>query len=276
MCSSLPPKIQKPAQRVQPSGNSLDRWRASGNTVTTPRGSFKAAECPQGGKQRSPAPIKTLKGRGSLPQQQVGSLFRTLYYIRSKPGPTLHDPFVMIYDVQSYGSVCFGGGRSVLYKGPKFAMQARAELLGHQCQLQSNDPNGGWRIFTSYADWQTAYNQRGRFQRGLHQHDFDIIRYQQPCKPYLDLELNPKRPLPEGLTQDMVMAIVRGACIAVFKDAFCISLPPESIIFLASPNPAYFSMHVVISTHSPQLVFKTNNKGDRQGAYQLAVRVRIL
>ena len=181
-----------------------------------------------------------------------------------------------IWKLVRYGADYFYGGKNDLYGGPKFAMQANAELHGHGCQLQSNDAVYGYRGFTSYPDWPTAYQLRGGFQRGEGQHDNEIVRRQLPCKPHLDLETHPKGPLPEGYTQDSVIEIVTEACIAVFKSDFLIELPLDSLNFLQSPNPDYFSMHLVISSHSPQYVFRSNHKGDPQGAYQLAIRVRSL
>lgn len=76
------------------------------------------------------------------------------------------------------------------------------------------------------------------------------------------------------------MGIIALLCLFVF----CLAAPPTMQKELAhqdchvfeSPKPDKVSFHVVVSSHNPQYVYRSNHQDDEQGAVHLAMRVRQL
>ena len=60
----------------------------------------------------------------------------------------------------------------------------------------------------------------------------------------------------------------------IFRDEYGITLNLYDLHWLHSPNQPKFSMHLVISTHSPQLVYASGVKADTQSAFHLAHSIR--
>ena len=153
-------------------------------------------------------------------------------------------------------------------------MQEHALLHGHTAMLQENNITTGQRQYFSLPSWQEAFGSGGGLLAGVHQHFFEIIRHQQPCKPYLDIDC--AGGLPEGYTKEDVMRSITNVVCLIFKEDFQLNLQPEAVIWLESPNPEKISAHLIISSHQPQFVFRSNHFTDAQGAYQLAIRVGTL
>ena len=52
----------------------------------------------------------------------------------------------------------------------------------------------------------------------------------------------------------------------IFAEDYRVELKESDLVWTYSPNQTKLSLHLVISTHSPQLVFRSNHKSDPQGA----------
>ncbi|GAQ86657.1 replication origin binding protein [Klebsormidium nitens] len=148
--------------------------------------------------------------------------------------------------------------------GPQGFCRRYGEVLGHRVEVRRLCPS---REFGSYPDWPTAYpNLRG--QRHLE----EAIKAGCPCKPYLDLERDGG--LAEGETLETVIQAFEAAIKDIFREDYNIELPPNSFNWLPCDyGPGgKFSLHLVVSTHSPQFVFHSNlaAPADHQGAGHLA------
>ncbi|GAQ89675.1 hypothetical protein KFL_005490050 [Klebsormidium nitens] len=156
----------------------------------------------------------------------------------------------------------------VNYKDPKDGPQGfcrrYGEVLGHRVEIRRLCPS---REFGSYSNWPTAYP----FLEGQ-QHLEEAIKTGCVCKPYLDLERDGG--LPEGVTLETVIRAFEAATIDIFREDYDIELPSESFNFLPCDyGPSgKFSLHLVVSTHSPQYVYRSNLAApvDHQGAGHLA------
>ncbi|GAQ90990.1 hypothetical protein KFL_007110025 [Klebsormidium nitens] len=93
-----------------------------------------------------------------------------------------------------------------------------------------------------------------------------------PCKPYLDLERDGG--LPDGETLETVIAAFEEAITIVFNLDYGLKLPAEAFNWIPCDyGPGgKFSLHLVVSSHSPQFVFRSNlaAPADPQGAGHLA------
>jgi hypothetical protein len=157
--------------------------------------------------------------------------------------------------------------------GAKNRMKSAAVLAGSNCLVQLNCPESGWRRFGHYADWDTC-RKHVEILGGDRRHLFEIIPFGKPCKPYLDVDGDIMPPGCDTLQQlvDRIQALV----VLVFREDYLIDLPEEAFHWLHSPNPEKISLHLVISTHAPQLVFNSNHFTDPHGAYHLAKRIADL
>ncbi|GAQ92938.1 hypothetical protein KFL_012130020 [Klebsormidium nitens] len=148
--------------------------------------------------------------------------------------------------------------------GPQGCCRRYGEVLGHLVEVRRLCPS---REFGSYPNWPTAYPLL-RKQRHLE----EAIKAGCPCKPYLDLERNGG--LPEGETLETVIQAFEAATISIFREDYDIELTPNSFNWLPCDyGPGgKFSLHLVVSTHSPQFVFHSNlaAPADHQGAGHLA------
>ena len=97
----------------------------------------------------------------------------------------------------------------------------------------------------------------------------------------MHLDIDAKSP-PESLASaDAVVArclnVVQATCTPcrcrcsavvtrIFAEDYRVELKESDLVWTYSPNQTKLSLHLVISTHSPQLVFRSNHKSDPQGA----------
>jgi hypothetical protein len=88
-----------------------------------------------------------------------------------------------------------------------------------------------------------------------------------PLKPYMDIDCDE---LPAGFADVAAFAArIRGVTAAVMKQDFGIEVSEADIVLTHSPNQKKAcSLHLVVSTHGPQLVFRRAEE-----ARMLAVRV---
>lgn len=140
-------------------------------------------------------------------------------------------------------------------------------MLNHQVEVRRLRPS---REYGSYADWPTAYGYL-RGQRHLE----EVVKEGCPSKPYLDLERDGG--LAEGETLETVIAAFQEATIRIFREDYNLELREEAFNWiLCDYGPGHkFSRHLVVSSHSPQFVFRSNlaSPVDPQGAGHLARRL---
>ena len=154
-----------------------------------------------------------------------------------------------------------------LWHHRKAPMKEDAALMNAKAEIQLNEPDHGWHMFGCYKDWPTAM-QCLRPLKTQDRHLFELIVNQKPCKPHADFDR--KAGLPKGWTVESFMARVTSTIINIFKGDYGLTILPSDFCWTLSPNQTKFSMHLVISTHSPQYVFATNLW---DGAWHLARRI---
>ncbi len=170
---------------------------------------------------------------------------------------------------EAFGSIWYAG------RGAKGRMQQHAATTGASVQLQITEPDSGDRGYICFKDWETARTQLAPFRRHV-QHFHEIIQHGKPCKPYLDIDGRPEE-LPEGLrTVPEVIERTQRAVQQVFEEDYGHRLQPTDFVWLHSDNQTKLSLHLVVSTKEPQLVYRSNHRMDAQGAYHLAARVHEL
>jgi hypothetical protein len=144
-----------------------------------------------------------------------------------------------------------------------------------RAEVQVTDPASGHRGFVSFPSWPEAV-------KGLEgiafnsRHFFEIIKHGQPCRPYADLEYSLKdgrEPIP-GLSCDAeIIGVVSELVLKIFRKEYEANISEDSLKWLSSTTLEKLSLHLVISTRPPQLVFRSNHFTDPQGAYNLACRL---
>jgi hypothetical protein len=127
-----------------------------------------------------------------------------------------------------------------------------------------------WRRF-SYAESWPSLRKALRTVPSRHRHAYEIVRYGVPCKPYIDFDM--EQPPPEW-TEQRVVATLEPLVLKVFRDDYGIVLSPESMAWSTGSRPGKLSLHLVVSTHEPQFLFRTNKAGEPGSAYSLAFRLR--
>jgi hypothetical protein len=135
--------------------------------------------------------------------------------------------------------------------------------------VQMQCPVSGVRRFGSYPDLDTA---RVAIEAGFRQearHAFEIIRHGMPCKPYGDIDSG-ETPLP---TATDVISMFNEVILLIFQEDFRAPIRTEDIKWTHSPKPDKLSLHFVVATHNPQLLFRSNHYTDPHSAYFLAERI---
>jgi hypothetical protein len=151
--------------------------------------------------------------------------------------------------------------------GPQGFCRRFGALLSHQVEVRRLRPS---REYGSYPDWPTASGHL-RGQRHLE----EVIKEGCPCKPYLDLERDGG--LAEGETLETVIAAFQEATVRIFREDYDLELLEEAFNWIPCDyGPGRkFSLHLVVSSHSPQFVYHSNlaSPVDPQGAGHLARRL---
>ena len=168
--------------------------------------------------------------------------------------------------IRVLGTVWFGG------LGGKARMKEHAALSQAKSYVAITEPDSGNHGFACYATWEEA--ERGlQPLKGQSRHVFEVIGVGRPCKPYLDVD-GREEDLTDGLrTAEEVIARVESATRRVFLEDFRISLQESDFVWTRSGGQAKLSLHLVISSHSPQYVYTSNLKREEQGAHHLARRI---
>lgn len=151
--------------------------------------------------------------------------------------------------------------------GPQGFCRRFGAVLGHQVEVRRLRPS---REFGSYPDWPTAYPLL-RGQRHLE----EVVKEGCPCKPYLDLERDGG--LADGDSLKRVIDAFQEATTRIFREDYGLELLPDAFNWIPCDyGPGgKFSLHLVISSHSPQFVYHSNLAApvDPQGAGHLARRL---
>jgi hypothetical protein len=153
--------------------------------------------------------------------------------------------------------------------GPKGFSKRFALLLGHKVEIRHLSQGKGYRSYGSYSDWPTAMEHfRGQ------PHGEEVLVEGMPCKPYLDMERDGG--LPEGETLESVITQFQDAIMQVFAEDYGAQLDEGAFNLVPCDyGPGGISLHLIISTHAPQLVLRSNlaHTANLQGARQLARRL---
>jgi hypothetical protein len=156
---------------------------------------------------------------------------------------------------------------------PKDKMKSQAALTQSKCQVQLTDPDTGYRRFGCYETWEDAIRCT-TVLGGNRRHLFEIIPDGKPCKPYLDIDGSHFPP--ECPDLDSLIARLQALITRIFELDYEVGLEPSDFVWLHSPQATKISIHLIIATHAPQYVYKSNHQDDPQGAAHLAHRINIL
>ena len=187
-------------------------------------------------------------------------------------------------------SVWYHGKKSIEANdlGPKAKMKGDAADKGHTAQLQaerrlppkapsakapsakapSNRPGPvktSYNLFGSYPGWEEAL-AAGAKLLPEERHWFEMIREGRPCKPYFDID---GEEFPPGLASiPAVVAAVEARVRQALRDMHGVEVEDRAFVWLQSPQTQMggmagtkskaVSLHLTISTHAPQLLFRDN------------------
>ncbi len=131
-----------------------------------------------------------------------------------------------------------------------------------------------------FADWATAYNYMRHFTTPESRTFCEVLRDGFPCKPYLDIDVDKDASWPSYFPQNGgprgVAAFLSPIIQHVFEEDFGVHLHDSSLIWTHSEGTSKkLSIHLVICTRSPQVVFRSNLKTPH-GAAHLAERLRSI
>lgn len=240
--------------------------------------------------------VKQTSGGGPLPNHPLGHQLTLISFLylqaalsatstsivhRLNPGELVvhseHDGRLLTVKKDMLGTSFFAKRKftaSVDYRDPKNGLQwccrRYGAIFGHQIEVRRLCPS---REYGSYQNWETASS----FLHGQ-PHLEEVIKEGCPCKPYLDLECDGG--LPEGEILETVIAAFEEATVRIFAEDYDLELTSDALSWLpCNYGPGgKFSLHLVVSTHKPQFVYRSNLAPpvDPQGAGHLAKRLRML
>ena len=152
-------------------------------------------------------------------------------------------------------------------------MRAASVACGAECELMMSDPSTGWNLFACYRTWEEAIAGLSSLG-GNARHVFEIIAHGRQCKGYLDLEDAALPPCCATLDEfvERADALVR----RVYAEDYRVELPEGACVWMHSPGQSKVSLHLTVTTHAPQYVFRSNHQDDPQGASHLAHRLKQL
>lgn len=147
---------------------------------------------------------------------------------------------------------------------PNYNFKKIAQILGSE----------GQRRFVPIRQWEDlldVYKDEPIKNRYL----FEMIRSDQPCKPYLDIEwietVKGRNPQKYGYTK-FIKKLVQDI-IDVFHDRYKINIDKSSVLISSSHSKKKASFHVVIDKMfgNKTMAFRTNRKGCPESAWDLYV-----
>lgn len=149
-----------------------------------------------------------------------------------------------------FDTIWFGGNDS------KSRMKQLANATGAKAALAIDDYDTGTHGFTCYLDWPTALKSLKALKPAKFRHVYEVISIGKPCKPYLDIDC--KHP-PEGLDDpQLVIAKLEPLIIELFREEYDRTLASDNFVWSFSGNQDKLSLHLVINTHNPQILFESN------------------
>ncbi|VBB17630.1 putative helicase [Yasminevirus sp. GU-2018] len=102
---------------------------------------------------------------------------------------------------------------------------------------------------------------------------FELIRSDQPCKPYLDIEWVEEDKDPRKTNYSEFITKLKADLILIFKERYNIDISDTSIMISTSHSSKKVSFHVVIDKMIGRktLAFRTNRKGCPESAWDLLI-----
>ncbi len=169
-------------------------------------------------------------------------------------------------------------GGHTWYWNQTCAMDAARSLSSPpEVHLRYEAVKGGKYLQSFFADWPTAKAYMDHFRVPEYRNFCEVLRDGHPCKPYLDVDVDAKAPWPSYLPQGGPLDVARfltPIIKKIFDEDFDAHLQDEDFVWTHSDGTEKkLSVHLVICTKKPQLVFRTNQKAPH-GASHLAERLR--
>ena len=148
---------------------------------------------------------------------------------------------------------------------------------GYQKIVQMLDSKN-YRRYLPIKNWESFWKAY-RDEPIKYRHVFELIRSDQPCKPYLDIEWYTD--LDKDARKEDHSAFVeklQNDLIKVFKDRYKITIDNDDIMIATSHSVKKASFHVVIdkTINNKTLGFRTNRKGFPESAWDLWVALTDL
>lgn len=145
---------------------------------------------------------------------------------------------------------------------PEYGFQKIVQIL--------NDK--GFRRFIPIKSWDTFWKDY-KDEPIKYRYLFELIRSDQPCKPYLDIEWVEKKGDPRTKDYSEFIDKLCNDLIVIFDKRYDILINMESIMISTSHSAKKVSFHVVIDKQigKKTLAFRTNRKGCPESAWDMYI-----
>lgn len=186
-------------------------------------------------------------------------------YVCLDPEPDVNSRYCRISSNIRFNSYIFSGygSKKILrYFMEKNKQYTRIIQLLNKRQYRRFIPIRDWESFwDSYAD-ELVCNRL----------IFELIRSDQPCKPYLDIEWIVTKGDARKMNYTNFINKIQTDIKKIFLTRYNIVLDEDSIMITSSHSEKKASFHVIIdhTQDNKTIVFKTNRKGYNSSAYDLA------
>jgi hypothetical protein len=147
---------------------------------------------------------------------------------------------------------------------PDFGYQKIIQILNHN----------SYRRFLPIVSWKDFWDQY-KDEPIKDRHVFELIRSDQPCKPYLDIEWHMDKKSNDARKADYTEFVgkLQKDLITIFKNRYKIKINENSIMIATSHSVDKASFHVVINKliNGKTIVYRTNLKHYPESAWDLWV-----
>jgi hypothetical protein len=146
---------------------------------------------------------------------------------------------------------------------PEYGFQKIVQIL--------NDK--GFRRFIPIKSWDTFWKDY-RDEPIKNRYLFELIRSDQPCKPYLDIEwIQKKEKDPRKQNYSEFINKLQTDIINIFQERYDIEIDTTSIMISTSHSASKVSFHVVIDKQIGRktLAFRTNRRGCPESAWDMYI-----